>query len=170
MVLGFATQKIVELGAVATRSGFKQGSKVSVELFAYDFLGLVLKLAIFATVALIIEKVHWVISNPVSSSILVPFFGALGLNLPTKEPDFLARLFSEQGFNGFRYWDIVKFVLIAIVAIEFARYSNANKKLGGEPDTVTMAIFGIILFAFIAFTVPELIAKLRLGFNRQAGV
>ena len=170
MVLGFATQKIVELGAVAAKTGFKQGQKVSVELFSYDFLGLVIKLAIFSAVAIVIEKLHFIISNPISSSILVPFFGALGVNLPTKEPDFLTRIFSEEGFNGFRYWDIVKFLLIAIVAMEFARYHSANKKLGGEPDTVTMAIFGIILFALVAFTVPELLQKLRLGFNRQAGV
>ncbi len=170
MVLGFATQKIVELGAVAAKTGFRQGTKLSIEMFSYDFIGMLVKLTIFAAVALLIEKVHWVISNPISSNVIVPIMAALGLNLPTKEPDFIARLFSEEGFNGFRYWDIVKFLLIAIVAIEFARYHSANKKLGGEPDTVTMAIFGIILFALVAFTVPELLQKLKLGFNRQAGV
>ena len=90
MVLGFATQKIVELGAVAARTGLKQGQKVSVELFSYDFVGLVIKLAIFAAVAIIIEKLHFIISNPITSNVLVPLFGALGLNVPTKEPDFLA--------------------------------------------------------------------------------
>ena len=129
---------------------------------------MLVKLIIFSIIAVVIEKVHFIITGV--PTVVETILSAFGLSLPTNEPDFLKRLFSDEGFNGFRYWDIVKFVLIAIVAIEFARYTNANRKLGGEPDAVTMAIFGIILFALTAFTVPELVEKLKLNFNRQAGV
>lgn len=153
-----------ELGKV----GKKQVQQIGIELFGYDFINLLLKLFVFSLIAIAIEKFHFVVTGTagVASYILSIF----GLNMPTAEPDFLKRLFSEEGFNGFRYWDIVKALLIVMVAMEMLRYIETNKKMGGKPDTVTLGVFGILLFALTAFTIPDMINKLKMRFSREQGV
>ena len=150
------------------QKGKKQVQTVGIELFGYDFVNLLIKLFIFSLIAIVIEKFHFVVNG--ISSVAGYLLSIFGLNLPTTEPDFLKKLFSEEGFNGFRYWDIVKALLIVMVAIEMLRYIETNKKLGGQPDTITLGVFGIILFALTAFTIPDMITKLRMRFNPETGI
>lgn len=148
--------------------GKQKTSQVSVELLGYDFVNLLMKLFIFSIIAIAIEKFHFVVNGVASVAGVI--LSVFGLNLPTSEPDFLKKLFSEEGYNGFRYWDIVKALLIVMVGIEMLRYIEANKKLGGQPDTITLGVFGIILFALTAFTVPDMITKLKMRFNPETGI
>ena len=139
--------------------GKQKGSQLSTELFGYDFVNLAVKLVVFAVIAVIIDKIHFVITGV--PNVAAAILAAFGLNVPTKEPDFMAKLFSPEGFSGIRYWDIIKFALIVLVAMEWVMYMQAQKKLGGEASPTTMAIFALITFALTVFTIPELLAKLR---------
>ena len=143
----------------------KRSSQLSVELFAYDFVNLAIKLIVFSVIAVIIDKLHFVITGipNVAGAIL----GAFGLNVPTSEPDFLAKLFSEEGFEGLHYWDIIKFALIILVAMEWINYMQSQKRLGGEASPITMAVFALITFALAIFTIPELLKKLRSRVTNQ---
>ena len=137
----------------------KKSSQFSAELFGYDFVNLAIKLIVFSVIAVIIDKLHFVITGipNVAGAIL----GAFGLNVPTSEPAFLSKLFSPEGFEGLRFWDLIKFALIVLVAMEWISYMQAQKRLGGEASPTTMGVFGLILFALSIFTIPELLAKLR---------
>ena len=84
-----------------------------------------------------------------------------GIAIQSEEPDFLKKLFSEEGYGGFKYWDLVKIILIALVALEMLRYIDSNKKLGGEASPISLAIFGILIFALASFTFPGIIAILK---------
>jgi len=93
------------------------------------------------------------------------------LNVPTQEPDFLKKLFSEDGIEGFQFWDLVKFGALALVAVEMLLYIQTQRNLGGSPSPFTLAIFVLILSALSLFTVPELITKIKKRVNdKEVGV
>ena len=60
-----------------------------------------------------------------------------------------------------KYWDMIKILLIGLIAFEMLRYIDANKKLGGEPSPITLAVFGLLIFALASFTFPGLIAVIK---------
>ena len=142
-----------------SRKTLKEGQKLSVELFAYDFIGLGVKLFFFALLAIALDKLHFAITG--TFNVAVTIARVFGINIPSEEPDFMKQLFSEEGYGGFKYWDLVKLLLIALIAYEMLRYIDANKKMGGEASPITLAVFGLLIFGMASFTFPGLIAIIK---------
>ena len=158
LVAPFVRQSIKEIGPVA-RTTLREGQKLSVELVAYDFVGLGVKLVFFALLAIALDKLHFAITG--TFNVAVTIARVFGINIPDEEPDFMKKLFSEEGFGGFKYWDLVKILLIALIAFEMIRYVDANKKMGGEASPITLAVFGLLIFGMASFTFPGLIAIIK---------
>ena len=137
----------------------KESRKISVEIFAYDFVGLGVKLFVFALLAITLDKLHFAISG--TFNVAVTIARTFGINIPSEEPEFMKQLFSEEGFGGFKYWDLIKIIIIALVAFEMIRYIDANKKLGGEASPITLAVFGLLIFGLASFTFPGIIAIIK---------
>jgi len=159
---------IVELAKGAS-AGSAQTSRISIEFFGFDFISLTIKLTIYFIVAITIDKIHFVISG--IPNVVGTILNAFGLNVPTREPEFLTKLFSEDGLSGFKYWDVVKFGALALVGIEMLLYIQTQRNLGGSPSPFTLAIFVLILSLLSLFTIPELIDKLKKRVNdKEVGV
>jgi len=155
--------------AGGSRQATKEAGKLSIELFNFDFMSLFVKLLVYTFIAILIDKIHFMLTSPlvnVSSTIL----NALGYNLPTtaSEPNFFKKLFGE-GYFGLTYWDLVKLGAILLVFIEFMRYYENEKKLGGSASPFTLGIFVLIMTLLSAFTVPEIIRKIKMRPTNQIG-
>ena len=61
-----------------------------------------------------------------------------------------------------KYWDIIKVLAIVLVLIEFMRWYETEKRLGGEPSAFTLGIFAMIMVLLSAFTIPQIITKLKM--------
>ena len=167
MVLGFAAAPaVIQASEILT----KKSGKLSTELFGYDFVGLTVKIIVFFGVAILIDKIRFAITG--ASTIINPILGAFGFSLPKESdiPKTFNALFSEEGFQGIKYWDIIKFVAIGVVVMEMISYIKSQKKLGGEASPITLAVFGLIIFGLSIFTVPELLQRLQSRLNNKASM
>ena len=119
-----------------TSATLQTGKTVSKEIFGYDFVGLIVKLAVFYT---------------------------LGFNIPQSDqlPDSLKNLFGEQGVKGFKFWDIIKVISILLVIAEFSRYVNTNKSLNAKSSPMTIGIFTLIIITLGLTTIPELYKRVK---------
>jgi len=133
-------------------------SNVSVELVGYDFIGLLVKVVFFQLVALLIAKYIEVVNG--ASNIVVSIAKFFGYNVPMFLPQSVVD-FYVNGWNGIKYWDVVKFATIAIIAIELNNYVQAQKKLGGQPSAATVGVFLLLIGFFFIITVPELVQRLK---------
>ena len=149
-----------EIGS-GTRQASKEIGKLSIELFTFDFLNLTIKLVVWFMIAIFIDKIHFAI-NSVGVNVAATIAGIFGYNFPTAaaEPDFFKKLFGE-GYFGLKYWDFIKIGALVLTFIEFMRYYENEKRNGGDPSPFTVGIFLLIMLLLSAFTVPELIAKIR---------
>jgi len=113
-------------------------------------------------IAVLIDKVHFVITGS-AVNVVATIVNAFGYNLPTaqNEPDFFKKLFGE-GYFGLKYWDFIKIGAIVLVLIEFVRWYENEKRNGGEPSAFTLGIFALIMVLLSAFTIPEIIKKLKM--------
>jgi len=167
-ILGKSATKLNPASAVVT-TGIQTGKVVSKEIFGYDFVGLILKLAVFYGVALIISKIMESIIFARGAFTIIS--NTLGFNIPNADqfPQSLKDLFSETGIKGFKFWDIIKIVSILLVTAEFMRYVNTNKALGAKSSPMTIGIFTLIIVALGLTTVPELIQRVKgTDFNLEA--
>jgi hypothetical protein len=163
-----AITKLNPASAVAT-TGIQAGKQVSKEIFGYDFVGLIIKLFVFYSVAFVFAKfMEGVIYARGAFSIIA---NTLGFNIPNADqlPQSLKDLFGDTGVKGFKFWDIIKIVSILLVTAEFFRYVNTNKALGAKASPMTIGIFTLMILALGLTTVPELIQRVKgTDFNLEA--
>jgi len=152
---------IIREAAGGTRQASKEIGKLSIELFSFDFLNLTIKLVVWFMIAIFIDKIHFAI-NSAGLNVAATIAGIFGYNFPTaaSEPDFFKKIFNE-GFFGLKYWDFVKIGAILLTFIEFMRWYENEKRNGGSPSPFTLGIFTLIILLLGAFTVPEIIQKLK---------
>ena len=155
-----AITKLNPASAVAT-TGIQAGKQVSKEIFGYDFVGLIVKLFVFYTVAFVFAKLMEAIIFARGAFVILA--NTLGYNVPSADqlPQSFKDLFGEQGVKGFKFWDIIKIVSILLVVAEFMRYVNTNKSLGAKSSPMTIGIFTLIIVALGLTTVPELIKRVK---------
>jgi len=124
-----------------TIAGTKQAGKISIELFGFDFVTLALKVFVFFVTAVIIDKIHFMLTAP-TLNIASTILGVFGFFIPTDkaEPEFFKRLFGE-GYYGLKYWDLVRIMTMLLVVAEFYMYYETQKRLGGKVGAMTLGIF-----------------------------
>jgi len=154
-----AITKLNPATAIST-TGIQAGKQVSKEIFGYDFVGLIVKLFVFYSVAFVFAKFMEGVIYARGAFIIIA--NTLGFSIPSSEqlPQSLKDLFGE-GVKGFKFWDIIKIVSILLVVAEFMRYVNTNKALGAKASPMTIGIFTLMILALGLTTVPELIQRVK---------
>ena len=163
------TGALVSPSATVTKSVIRSGKEASKEIFGYDFVGLIVKLAVFYGVALLFSKFMEGVIYARGAFVIIA--NTLGFNIPSGDqfPQSLKDLFGETGIKGFKFWDIIKIVSILLVTAEFMRYTNTNKALGAKSSPMTIGIFTLMIVALGLTTIPELIKRVKgTDFNLEA--
>jgi uncharacterized membrane protein YecN with MAPEG domain len=145
---------------IITKESIGIGKTASVDLFGYDFVGLGIKLLVYYGVALIFGKFMETVFF--GQGLFLQLGKLLGFDIPNGEelPASLKQLFTT-GYQGFKYWDIIKVVGIVLVIAEFLRYTSANRKVGSPSSPMTIGIFLLITIALTLTTVPELWKRIK---------
>src|SRR5574341_2066521 len=117
----------VILAGQAARTGFKQAQIGSKEIFGYDFVGLAVKVLFFQLVALLIAKFIETVAG--GNTVIKGIALLLGYKVPNFLPQPLLDFFTN-GWNGVRYWDVIKGITIAIVLMEYNNYRTQTRQLG----------------------------------------
>ena len=178
MVLGGLAPLFVQQLGGASKQTVKQTGELSLELFQFDFANLTIKLFAWFLIAIAIDKIHSML-NLTTINAAATIAGIFGYKIPkaSTEPKWFKKLFTTyekpsaayplgrtlpaEGYFGLSYWDFVKIGAIILVFIEFMRYYENQKQLGGKPSPFTIGIFLMIMTLLSAFTVPEIIQKIK---------
>jgi len=158
----FAKAKITNALSRETKS---QLTNISLEIFGYDFVSLFIKIIIFYTVALIIEKYHNIVNGV--AGFWADLLGFFGVKIPKHEPDIIKKFFSEEGVEGIRWWNLIHGLVITLIVIEAMIYIKTNTKQGATPSPFTLATFGLIIAAIASMTLSDLFAKLKNTFDAK---
>ena len=179
--------------------GVGKAKDIATEKFGYDFLGLGLRLLLFFAVAFLIEAyfkskiaINEIINDPDRQvGIISGLFGLTGIvfnflyqsfqqdkpDEPAPTPitsDFfnneaLKAVFSEEGYHGFHYWDIIKIIALLLVVMEWRRFSAMTKATGGQVQPLTHGLFILFIVGLGLSIIPQLVSKIKHSYiNPQA--
>ena len=156
-----AITKLNPSSAIAS-TAFQIGRDKAKESYGYDFVGLLVKLFVFYTIAFVFAKfMEGVIYARGAFTIIA---NTLGFNIPSSEqlPQSLKDLFGEQGVKGFKFWDIIKIISILLVTAEFFSYLNSVKTDPTKKSSpMTIGLFTLIILALGLTTVSELMQRVK---------
>ena len=144
----------IATGTTVARQALKKTAKTSISITGYDFVGLALRLVFFFGFAFVIDMYF---KATISGG---TFLNVIGLNLPSTMPQWLTDFFTV-GVKGFKYWDIIKIIAIALVVMEYFRYEQDLKRSGESPNPTTTGLFALITLGLSLITIPELIQKIK---------
>lgn len=151
--------------AMAIKLGNKSIDKAkstSIELYGYDFIGLMMKLVVYFIVAYFVEKYIWWTQQKPVNQILAGIFTALGgLPLFALSPTILKYFDSSEVNRGIKFWDIVKAGAVGLVAWEAYNYYRTQENLGGKVSPMTIGVFGLILSLLGFVAIPDILKKLQ---------
>jgi len=142
--------------------GIKKAKNASIELYGYDFIGLMVKLAVYFVVAYFVEKYIWWTQQKPVNQLLAGIFGALGgLPLFALSPSILKYFDSSEVNRGLKFWDLVKAGAVGLVAWEAYNYYKTQENLGGKVSPMTIGVFGLILSLLGFVAIPDILKKLQ---------
>ena len=142
--------------------GIKKAKNQSIELYGYDFVGLMMKLVVYFIVAYFVEKYIWWTQQKPVNQILAGIFSALGgLPLFALTPTILKYFDNSEVNRGIKFWDIVKAGAVGLVAWEAYNYYKTQENLGGKVSPMTIGIFGLILSLLGFVAIPDILKKLQ---------
>ena len=177
--------------------GVGKAKDIATEKFGYDFLGLGLRLLLFFAVAFLIEAyfkskiaINEIINDPDKQvGIISGLFGLTGIvfnflyqSFQQDKPDeptpitseffnneALKAVFSEEGYHGFHYWDIIKIVALLLVVMEWRRFTAMTKATGGQVQPLTHGLFILFIVGLGLSIIPQFVAKIKHSYiNPQA--
>jgi len=150
----------VSAGVQVATSLQKKISKQSIELFGYDFPGLLVKLLFFFAFAFLISKLMEAIIFTRGAFTIIA--GLFGFKIPPKDqiPIQVQEFFGE-GFHKIRFWDAVKVVAVLLVVVEYVNYVQVNTKNGGTPSAMTTGVFLLIGLLLSATVFPEIVQRIK---------
>ena len=163
-VLGTAIKKGGTPQTIIAREAVGQAQGFLNEKFGYDFVGLFVKIIVYFVIAFIFAKFMEAVIF--TRGLWVTLANLLGFSIPSSEqvPDSMKKLF-DGGISGFKFWDIVKIILVILVIAEFIRYVNLPQK----SSPMTIGIFVAIISMLALTTFPELIKRIKAtDFNLEA--
>ena len=143
--------------------GAKEASQVSKKLLGFDFIPLITSLVIFYVLAFLIAK--FMEASILAKGGLMAFVNLLGYTVPTKEqlPNAWSKLFTDEGINGIKFWDLVNVSVLLIVIATALMHKKNVEAMGGQVEPTTWAIF-ITLGAFVSIAG---LTKLVMNFSQN---
>jgi len=165
LVVPIALADTVLRAGLAAKFGSKaidKAKSASVEMYGYDFVGLMVKIVVYFTVAWFVEKYIWWSQQKPVNQVLMGLFGAIGgLPLFALSPTILKYFDNSEVNRGIKFWDIVKAGAVGLVAWEAFNYYKVQENLGGKVSPMTIGIFGLILSLLGFIAVPDILKKLQ---------
>lgn len=184
---------IAKIGAMLAQEGIKKSRDQSIQLFHYDFVGLIIKILVIYLAAWIGEwylKGRLFFDDPdnqrrvglsllgisgVVINLLWDYYGqkkAEGETIRSIPSDKLKLLLGDGiEVGGFRlkYWDIVNVVVNLLVIVEALQYYEREDQNGGTPSPMTMATFIVIIGVLALATLPNIMDRVKkLNFSLEA--
>lgn len=164
--LGMGVVNRLVAGAAVAGAASKEGSKLSKEIFGYDFVALITKIVVFNLIAYVFAKFMEavIIGTNFTNSFVIGAARLFGVAIPSKTtlPPVLVELFETgYGEHKIKYWDFVKALTTALIVFEAIQYYKANKNLGGSISPFTIGIFTLLISAMTLVTVPEIMQRLK---------
>ncbi len=163
-VLGQAIKKGGTPQTIIAREAIGQGQSFLNEKFGYDFVGLGVKIVVYFLITFLFAKFMEAVIFLRGGWVVMA--NLLGFSIPKADqvPESLKKLF-DGGISGFKFWDIVKIILIILVIAEFIRYVNLPQK----SSPMTIGIFLGIISILAITTFPELVKRIKAtDFNLEA--
>ena len=153
-----AKQALTEILGIS-EAVLESSQRISKAQFTYDFPSLIIKLVVFFAIAYTIAKFFEAVIF--GSNVLKSALDLIGVKLPSSLPETLVKFF-QDGFNGFKYWDIIKMFAILLVLYEWFNWYNSvkgNPKI--PPSPMTHGVFVILVAGLTLATFPELLQRIR---------
>lgn len=142
--------------------GIDKAKNTSIELYGYDFVGLMMKIVVYFIVAYFVEKYIWWTQQKPVNQLLSGIFSAIGgLPLFALTPTILKYFDSSEVNRGIKFWDIVKAGAVGLVAWEAYNYYKTQENLGGKVSPMTIGVFGLILSLLGFVAIPDILKKLQ---------
>jgi len=147
--------------SMLAQQGTKQARKASVQYLGFDFIPLITSLFIFYTIAFIISK--FMEASQLATGGFLSLANFLGFNVPnpSEMPSAWTKLFSENGYQGFKFWDVINVVSVLIVVATAINFQNSTEASGNKVQPITWAIFSLIAGFIILTGVSKLVVKLQ---------
>lgn len=181
------------VASMALKQGIKLPEKLrkqSMELFGYDFVGLIIKMLViyvFAWLAEIYLKGRIFFDDPNNQRrIGLAFFGLAGVlvnllfeyfekqkkageSIKSIDNETLRQLFGEGvpiGQFNIKYWDLIKILINLLLIVEALQYFEKSKLNNSQPSPMTYGAFVVIIGIHGMTTLPNLIEKItNMNFN-----
>ena len=153
---------VIQQAARASLEAIKGAQEVSKHFMGYDFIGLVTRLLVFYTIALVIAKIMELIvfaKGGISRAAAL-----FGIPMPTTVPEPIRKLFVEGysvGGMTIKWWDLIKIVSVLIVITEWLSYESTLKANGQKSATSTKAVFFMIIGTPLLISVPQLAQMIK---------
>lgn len=143
---------------LAADIGVKKSKDLSIEMYGYDFPSLIGKLVVYFIFMFLINKFFEAVIF--GSGFIKSLAGLMGFNLPNIYPEWFTN-FMQNGYQGAKFWDVVKAGAILLITWEMYLYYRNNERLGGKVSPMTIGIFGAMLAMLVMITIPELWQRLK---------
>ena len=153
---------VVQQAARASLEAIKGAQEVSKHFMGYDFIGLVTRLLVFYTIALVIAKIMELIVFAQGG--LSKAAALFGIPMPTTVPEPVRKLFVEGysiGGMTIKWWDLVKVISVLIVVSEWLSYESTLKANGQKSAPSTKAVFFMIIGALLLISIPQLAQMIK---------
>ncbi len=165
-------------GTVASEA-FDVARVLSRKSLGFDFVGLIVAILIIYGVSFFIDifmkaKLFFDDSELIVR-IGLGIFGIAGLLLnfflpketnPTKltNNQFINDLFSDEGFKGFKFFDIVNIIVMVIIVATYFKVRSESIDSQGKTNVqpVTTALFIILFIAVSLVEIPSLVKRLKM--------
>ena len=145
--------------SILAKQGAKQAQKVSVQYLGFDFVPLITSLFVFYVIAFVIAK--FMQASQLASGGFMALSNLLGFKVPSSAelPDTWSKLFTETGYKGFKFWDIINVTALLIVVVTALNFQKSTEATGAKVQPITWVIFGLLV-GFITLTgVSKLVMK-----------
>ena len=148
---------IANPSAMIAKSALSSASAISEQKFGYDFTGLFFRLGVFYLIAFVFAKIMEATIYLRGGFVVVA--NLFGINIPKAEqlPDPLKKLF-DQGYQGFKFWDIIKIIGIVLVVYEYFQF---RKESNGQVNPITTGVFVLLILILGITTVPEIYNRIK---------
>ena len=147
--------------AILAKQGTKQARKASVQYLGFDFVPLITSLLVFYSIAFVIAK--FMEASKLATGGFLALSNLFGFKVPSSEemPNVWTKLFSENGYQGFKFWDIINVLSVLIIIATAINFQNTTEADGNKVQPITWAIFSLLAGFIILTGVSKLVVKLQ---------
>ena len=149
----------IPVSSIIAKQGAKQAQKISTQYLGFDFVPLITSLFIFYVISFVIAK--FMEASKLASGGFMALSKLLGFKIPSSAelPNTWTELFSETGYKGFKFWDLINIIAVLIVIVTAFNFQKSTEATGNKVQPITWAIFGLIVGFITIAGISKLVMK-----------